>query len=146
MNAGNKKHTQHAPSTKTECDYLNDWIKKKKPVTYAKISPKVVNPRDIAGERKKKKKKKKTTVCTVSVTCPRPDCVSPPDVVDELVGLVGEAEGVRVPLHLQTLQPAALLGEGLHDLVHVHTALHLQEPAVGRTQHTTLGQKEMNDN
>ena len=33
--------------------------KKKKPVTYAKISPKMVNPRDIAGERKKKKKKKK---------------------------------------------------------------------------------------
>ena len=27
-------------------------------VTYAKISPKMVNPRDIAGERKKKKKKK----------------------------------------------------------------------------------------
>ena len=21
-------HTQHAPSTKTECDYLNGWIKK----------------------------------------------------------------------------------------------------------------------
>ena len=35
-------------------------LKKKKTVTYAKISPKVVNPRDIAGERKKKKKKKKT--------------------------------------------------------------------------------------
>ena len=28
-------------------------------VTYTKISPKVVNPRDIAGECKKKKKKKK---------------------------------------------------------------------------------------
>ena len=24
-----QKHTQHAPSTKTECDYLNGWIKKK---------------------------------------------------------------------------------------------------------------------
>ena len=36
-------------STKTECDYLNGWIKKT--VTYAKISPKMVNPRDIAGER-----------------------------------------------------------------------------------------------
>ena len=33
-----QKHTQHAPSTKTECDYLNGWIKKM--VTYAKISPK----------------------------------------------------------------------------------------------------------
>ena len=27
VNAGNK-NTQHAPSTKTECDYLNGWIKK----------------------------------------------------------------------------------------------------------------------
>ena len=24
-----KRHTQHAPSTKTECDYLNGWIKKR---------------------------------------------------------------------------------------------------------------------
>ena len=47
MDAGNKKQTQHAPSTKTECDYLNGWIKKT--VTYAKISPKMVNPRDLAG-------------------------------------------------------------------------------------------------
>ena len=42
-----QKHTQHAPSTKTECDYLNAQ----------KSHPKVVKPRDIAGERKKKKKK-----------------------------------------------------------------------------------------
>ena len=42
---------------KTECDYLNGWIKKKKTVTYAKISPKSGEPqRYIAGERKKKKK------------------------------------------------------------------------------------------
>ena len=54
MNAGNKKHTQHAPSTKTECDYLNGWIKKRSHTQ--KSHPKVVNPRDIAGERKKKKK------------------------------------------------------------------------------------------
>ena len=40
-------HTQKAPSMKMECDYLYDWIKKT--VTYAKISPKMVNPRDIAG-------------------------------------------------------------------------------------------------
>ena len=26
MNAGNKKHTQHTSSTKTECDYLNGWL------------------------------------------------------------------------------------------------------------------------
>ena len=47
VNAGNKKHTQHAPSTKTVCDYLYGWAKKM--VTYAKISQKMVNPRDIAG-------------------------------------------------------------------------------------------------
>ena len=52
-----KKHTQHAPSTKTECDYLNGWIKKR--AHTQKSHPKVVNPRDIAGERKKKKKEKK---------------------------------------------------------------------------------------
>ena len=27
-----QKYTQHAPSTKTECDYLNDWIKKNGPI------------------------------------------------------------------------------------------------------------------
>ena len=31
-----QKHTQHAPSTKTECDYLNGLTKQT--VTYAKIS------------------------------------------------------------------------------------------------------------
>ena len=50
-----KKHFQHAPSTKTECDYLNGWIKKQ--AHTQKSHAKVVNPRDIAGERKKKKKK-----------------------------------------------------------------------------------------
>ena len=45
------------PSTKTECDYLNGWIKKRSHTQ--KSHPKVVNPRDIAGERKKKKKEKK---------------------------------------------------------------------------------------
>ena len=38
------------PSTKTECDCLNRWIKAM--VTYAKISPRMVNPRDIAGNAK----------------------------------------------------------------------------------------------
>ena len=33
---------------KTECDYLYGWIKKT--VTYAKISAKIVNPRDTAGK------------------------------------------------------------------------------------------------
>ena len=39
---------RYSLSTKTECNYLNDWIKKR--VTYAKIYPKIVNSRDIAGE------------------------------------------------------------------------------------------------
>ena len=56
-----QKHTQHAPSTKTECDYLSGWIKKRSHTQ--KSHPKVVNPRDIAGERKKKKKKKKSRCC-----------------------------------------------------------------------------------
>ena len=50
-----QKYTQHAPSMKMECDYLNGLIekkKKKKKVTYAKISPKMVNPRDIAGKHR----------------------------------------------------------------------------------------------
>ena len=34
------------PSTEAECDYLYGWIKN---VTYTKILPKMVNPRDIAG-------------------------------------------------------------------------------------------------
>ena len=52
-----QKHTQHAPSTKTECDYFNGWIKKRSHTQ--KSHPKVVNPRDIAGERKKTKNKPK---------------------------------------------------------------------------------------
>ena len=31
-----------------ECDYLYGWIKKKQTVTYVRISPKMVNPRDTA--------------------------------------------------------------------------------------------------
>ena len=64
-----KTHT--APSTKTECDYLNGWIKKqnkrknkqtnKKTVTYAKILPKMVSPRDIAGERRSRRRLKSPT-------------------------------------------------------------------------------------
>ena len=50
-----QKHTQHAPSTKRECDYLNGGIEKKKKVTYTKISPKLANPRDIAGERRRRR-------------------------------------------------------------------------------------------
>ena len=39
---------------------LYAWIKKKqKPATYAKISPKMTNPRDIAGNAEEEEKKKK---------------------------------------------------------------------------------------
>ena len=56
-------------STKTECDYLNGWIKKR---SYTQKShPKVVNPRDIAGERKKKKKKKKKSRYAILVQNPQ---------------------------------------------------------------------------
>ena len=56
-----QKHTHHAPSTKTKCDYLNGWIKKKKnTVTYAKISP------ESGGGTQKKKKKKKKKIVTVT--------------------------------------------------------------------------------
>ena len=52
--SGSKK-TQHAPSTKMECDYLkfNGWIKKTS--HRQKSPPKMVNPRDIAGERRKRR-------------------------------------------------------------------------------------------
>ena len=39
-------------STKTECEYLNGWIKKM--VRYTKISPEMVNPRDLVGERRRR--------------------------------------------------------------------------------------------
>ena len=60
-----QKHTQHAPSTKTECDYLNGWIKKRSHTQ--KSHPKVVNPRDIAGERKKKNKTKKLGIIVLKL-------------------------------------------------------------------------------
>ena len=51
----------HAPSTKTECDYPNGWIKKKKKKKKKdgrirkKNSPKMVNPRNLARERRRRK-------------------------------------------------------------------------------------------
>ena len=39
---------------KTECDYLNGWFKM---VTYEKISPKTVKPRDQAGERRRRRRR-----------------------------------------------------------------------------------------
>ena len=41
------KHTQHKPSTETECDYLNGWIKKRSHMQ--KSHPKWWTPRDIPG-------------------------------------------------------------------------------------------------
>ena len=55
-----QKHTQHSPSTKTECDYLSAWIKKT--VTYTKISPKMVNPRDLAGEPNAEEEEEETNI------------------------------------------------------------------------------------
>ena len=46
-----QKHTQHAPSTKTEHDYFNDWIKK----TVAQM----VNPRDVTGEQRRRRRRKR---------------------------------------------------------------------------------------
>ena len=61
-----QKHTQHAPSTKRECDYPTDWIFKKTVASEKKISPKIVNPRVIAEnaeaeeeEEEEEEKKKK---------------------------------------------------------------------------------------
>ena len=45
---GECRQQKHTPSMKTECDYLNGWIKKRSHMQ--KSHPKVVNPRDIAGE------------------------------------------------------------------------------------------------
>ena len=50
-----QKHTQHEPSTKTECEYLYGWINKT--VTCAKLSQKKVNPRDIAGNTEEEEAK-----------------------------------------------------------------------------------------
>ena len=47
VNAEQQKYTQHTPSTKTECDYPNGWIKKQSHMQ--KLSPNMVNLRDLAG-------------------------------------------------------------------------------------------------
>ena len=48
-----QKYTQHAPYTKTECDYLNGWIKKM--VTYAKNLTQKVEPQRYSWGTQKKK-------------------------------------------------------------------------------------------
>ena len=63
-----QKHTQHAPTTKTECDYLNGWIKKRSHMQ--KSHPKVVNPRDIAGEQRRRRSYLHgSPTCSQSVCC-----------------------------------------------------------------------------
>ena len=52
--------------TKMECDYLNGWIKKA--VTYANISPKMLNPTDTAGECRRRRRKCPETLCNVGKT------------------------------------------------------------------------------
>ena len=68
MNAGNKKHTQHAPSTKTECDYLNGL----ETVTYAKISPQSGEPQRYNWGRKKIYIVASVTSCCFVVASERP--------------------------------------------------------------------------
>ena len=46
------KHTQHAPSTKTECDYIIAGLNSGH--THTKFSPTMVKPRDIAGNPEEK--------------------------------------------------------------------------------------------
>ena len=48
------KNTQHALSTKAEFDYLYGWIKKQSHTQ--KISPKMVNPRNTAGNAEEEEK------------------------------------------------------------------------------------------
>ena len=45
-----QKHTQHVPSMKTKCNYLSGWIRKR-----SKLSPKMMNPRDLAVEHKRRR-------------------------------------------------------------------------------------------
>ena len=62
-----QKHTQQAPSTKTECDYLNGWIKKRSHTQ--KISPKSGEPQRYSwGTQNKKQKQKKNPHSIKSVS------------------------------------------------------------------------------
>ena len=54
-----------------------------------------------------------------------------PYMINKLVTLVTEADGVGVPLDLQPGHLGAFLGEGLHYLVHMNPGLHLEEPSIG---------------
>ena len=55
-------------SIKMECDYHNGWIlKKQKTVTYAKISPKMVNPRDIAWEHRRRRRSLQWHPCAICI-------------------------------------------------------------------------------
>ena len=59
-----QNHIQHTLSTKTECDYLNGWIikkKQKKTVTYARFLPQIVKPRDRAGNAEEEEEEGKAS-------------------------------------------------------------------------------------
>ena len=51
-----QKQTQHAPSTKTECDYLYGWIKKRSHAQ--KSHKKKMKPRVIAGNAEEDEEEK----------------------------------------------------------------------------------------
>ena len=68
MNAGNKNTPSTSPSTKTECDYLNGWIKKRSHTQ--KISPKSGEPQRYSWGTQKKKKKKKRKQEVISSQTP----------------------------------------------------------------------------
>ena len=108
VNAGNK-NTPSMPSMKTEYDYLNGWIKKM--VTYATISPKMVNPRDIGGDCRRRRRSistKSVPVCTMfppepkrqythnsSNTTPRTSCTKDVEKLAQpcqMCGIVGLCE------------------------------------------------------
>ena len=55
---GQQKHTQHAPFTKTECDYLNGWIKKR---SYTqKCHPKKGEPQSYSWEGRRRRRRRRS--------------------------------------------------------------------------------------
>ena len=52
---------------KMECDYLYGWIKEK-PRQYGQLSPKMVNPRDIAGNTEDEEEEEEGEACSFPLT------------------------------------------------------------------------------
>ena len=59
---------------KTECDYLNGWIKKRSHTQ--KSHPKMMSPRDIAGERRRRRRRRRMWPFSSS-SYVRQRCLSP---------------------------------------------------------------------